>query len=259
MFSFFKKKESVIESVEVKHIEEDYQDIEPIAKYFHTQTGITFDKQITILKSKVTSFCKQRKIYSFQTLFKDIQSNQELKQELIDYLTTNETYFYREFSQITELVALVKNQPENIKILCAPSATGEEPYSIAIALLEAGVSAKNIDIIGIDINQEALTKAKTAVFTQRNVRNLSPSIIHNYFMKKNDSYALKADIKSLVTFKLANIFDDSFKNLGKFDFIFSRNMLIYFDKETKQKAKDILESMRKSNKYDIFFGHADLF
>ena len=259
MFNFFKKKEQQIESTKSELIQEDFNDIKPIAKYFHNETGITFDKQISILKNKVTSFCKQRKIHSFKKLFEDIKSNKQLKQELIDYLTTNETYFYREFTQIKELVELVKKQNKSVKILCAPSATGEEPYSIAIALLEAGIASYNINIIGIDINQEALTKAKTAIYSERNIRNLSPDILHNYFIKKDDKYALKEDIKSLVRFKLANIFDESFKDLGKFDFIFSRNMLIYFDKQTKQKAKIILESMRKDEEYDVFFGHADLF
>ena len=72
-------------------------------------------------------------------------------------------------------------------------------------------------------------------------------------------YKLKDTIKSHVTFKLVNIFEQSFKGLGKFDYIFSRNMLIYFDKETKLKAKCILESMRKDNSQDIFFGHDDIF
>ena len=259
MFNFFKKKKQSIKSLELQQIKEEYNDIKPIAKYFHTETGITFDKQITILKSKVISFCKQRKIYSFEKLLKDIKLNKQLKQELIDYLTTNETYFYREFTQIQEFVKLVKKQNKSIEVLCAPSATGEEPYSIAIALLEAGISSKNIKIVGIDINQEALKKAKTALYAERNIRNLSSDILHKYFTKEDDRYALKENIKLLVTFKLVNIFDDSFNNLGKFDFIFSRNMLIYFDKKTKQKAKIILEGMRKDEKNDVFFGHADLF
>jgi len=259
MFDFFKKQEKNIKNIKSQLIEEDYNDIEPIAKYFYNETGITFDKQISILKNRVTSFCKQRKIYSFKNLFEDIKSDKQLKQELVDYLTTNETYFYREFTQIEEFVKLVKQQDENIKILCAPSATGEEPYSIVIALLEAGISKNKFEVIGIDINQEALTKANIAIYGERNVRNLSTAILGKYFTKQDNTYILSENVKSLVTYKLANIFDTSFQDLGKFDFIFSRNMLIYFDKQTKQKAKNILESMRKNKEYDVFFGHADLF
>ncbi|MEA1982110.1 MAG: CheR family methyltransferase [Campylobacterota bacterium] len=258
MFNFFKQKVKTTKDVEIKY-EEDYNDIEPVSKYFHNETGITFDNQISILKSKVTSFCKQRYIYSFSKLLEEIKLNQQLKQELIDYLTTNETFFYREVKQIKELVELVKKSNAKINILCAPSATGEEPYSIAIALLEAGVTASNFSIVGVDINSDAISKARKAVYGERNIRNLSTEIVFKYFQKNNSEYALNHSIKSLVTFKIANLFDSSFSSLGKFDFVFSRNMLIYFDKETKLKAKKILESMRKDDKYKVFFGHADLF
>ena len=260
MFSFLKKKKPKVENIEVPHHKErDYSDVQPVSDYFHKETGITFDKQISILKSKVTSFCKQRDIYSFSLLLREIKSNPELKQEIIDYLTTNETYFYREFKQIQELVNLVKESKTDVKILCAPSATGEEVYSIVIALLEAGVSSSNFHILGIDINSDAITKAQNAVYGERNVRNLSPEIISKYFVINNGKYSITQSLKSLVSFKVANIFDSSFKSIGKFDFIFSRNMLIYFDKETKLKAKTILESMRKNEEHNVFFGHADLF
>ena len=97
------------------------------------------------------------------------------------------------------------------------------------------------------------------MYGERNVRNLTPQIISKYFDINDQKYTLKQSVKSLVSFQVTNIFDSSFKNIGKFDFIFCRNMLIYFDKETKLKAKGILESLRTSNQHDIFFGHADLF
>jgi len=259
MFNFFKKTEKLVKDEERVVQKEDFNNIEPISKYFHNETGITFDKQISILKNKVISFCKQRNVHSFERLLQDIKTTSNLKQELIDHLTTNETYFYREFTQIEDLVALVKKENQEIKILCAPSATGEEPYSIAIALLEAGIKTNQFHIVGIDINQEALTAANIAIYGERNIRNLSPNILNKYFTKGNNEYILNEDVKSIVSYQLANIFDNSFKNLGKFDFIFSRNMLIYFDKETKLKAKIILESMRKNKGHDVFFGHADLF
>ena len=258
MFNFFKKKEIVIIEEDIKQVE-DFNNIDPIANYFHTETGITFNSQLSILKSKVSSFCKKREIYSFDTLLQDIKSDKSLKQELIDHLTTNETYFYRELKQIMELVALVKQSDSKVTILCAPSATGEEPYSIAIALLEAGVLESNFKILGIDINSDAIKKSEQAIYGTKNLRNFSDEVISRYFTKQDENYILHQNIKSLVSFKIVNLFDSSFKDIGKFDFVFSRNMLIYFDKETKLKAKNILESVRKNDKYDVFFGHADLF
>ena len=260
MLSFFKKKKVIVTQKEhpIKETE-NFTDITLVAEYFKNETGITFLNQMDILKNKVSGFCRHREIYSFTRLIQIIKSDTILKQELIDYLTTNETYFYREFKQITDLTTFVKKENSSVKILCAPCATGEEPYSIAIALLEAGVPANSFQIVGIDINSDALQRSAHASYGERNIRNLSPAIINKYFSQDNSKYLLKNSVKSLVTFKLVNIFDDSFKNLGKFDFIFSRNMLIYFDKETTLKAKAILEKMRKNEKYNVFFGHADLF
>jgi chemotaxis protein methyltransferase CheR len=258
MFSFLKKKEVEIQESKAE-ISQDYSNILQVAEYFKNETGVTFDKQESILKNKVTTFCKQREIHSFADLLQIIQKDKQIKQELIDYLTTNETFFYREFNQIDALTKLVKKSGKHVDILCAPSATGEEPYSIAIALLEAGVPSSSFNIVGIDINSDALIKAKEAIYRERNVRNLTPEIISRYFSYSENKYILNNSIKSLVTFKLTNLFDPSFTTLGKFDFVFSRNMLIYFDKETKQKAKTILESMRKNREHDVFFGHADLF
>ncbi|WP_324170953.1 CheR family methyltransferase [Sulfurimonas sp.] len=258
MFNFFKKVKEKQINVEVQE-PTDYVDVTIIARYFKNETGVDFDKQIDILKNKVMIFCKQRDINSFTKLLNRISTDKNIKQELIDCLTTNETFFYREFAQIEKLVNTVKTSEQEVKILCAPSATGEEPYSIAIALLESGVSSKKFKILGIDINNDALQKATKGIYKERNIKKLSSKIIDKYFDVNNDSYILNASIKNLVTFKLANLFDESFKKLGKFDYILSRNMLIYFDKETKNKAKNILESMRKNDNQEIFFGHADLF
>lgn len=260
MFDFLKKAKPVIEDdLPAYQMETDYNDINPISEYFHNETGINFDSHINILKSKVSTFCKQRKVHSFTLLLQSIKTDLILRQELIDYLTTNETYFYREFKQIEELVKLVKKTHGAVKILCAPSATGEEVYSIAIALLESGVSASDFHVLGIDINSNAISKAQKALYGERNIRNLSPEIISKYFEIDDGKYRIKQNLKSLVSFQMTNIFEDSFKNIGKFDFIFSRNMLIYFDKETKLKAKAILESLRKTPEHEVFFGHADLF
>lgn len=257
MFSFFRKKEK--KSLEDTKEKEptDYSDATAMAEYFKNETGVTFDKQMNILNNKVMTFCKQRDISTFTKLLALVDRDAQIKQELIDYLTTNETFFYREFKQIEELVDLVKKDSSHVEIMCAPSSTGEEPFSIAIALLEAGVASTKFRILGIDINSDALIKAKKATYKQRNVRNLSEDIIAKYFNKQDDKFILRESIQNLVEFKLINIFDPSFVHLGKFDYIFSRNMFIYFDAQTKARAKKILQSMRKNEEQAIFFGHAD--
>ncbi len=257
-FDFIKKKEPQTSRIEELCVEE-YNDVASVAEYFKNETGVTFDKQTSILKNKLTTFCRQRDICSFAKLLEKVSFDKTLKQELIDALTTNETFFYREFKQIEEIVTLVKNMGERAEILCAPCATGEEPYSIAIALLEACVAPSRFHITGIDINQDAINRAKEARYKERNIRNLSQTILQRYFRQEDGVYALHGSVKSQVLLKVLNLFDPSFKSVGKFDFILSRNMLIYFDKETKLKAREILESLRKNPNQAIFFGHADLF
>lgn len=262
MFSWFKKtkKEPQKEVVSAtKDFQEDFENVARVCDYFKELTGVTFEKQQSILRSKLISFCRQRDIYSFSTLIEKVDYEPQLRQELIDYLTTNETYFYREFEQIRELVSLVKSSSHSVRILCAPCATGEEPYSIAIALLEAGVSPTRFSILGIDINSDAIEKAKVALYKERNIRNLSADILSRYFTKIDDKFSLHTEIKERVAFRVVNIFAPEFRELEKFDYIFSRNMLIYFDAPTKKRAQEILKERLKGSDEQLFFGHADLY
>ncbi|MBU0631543.1 protein-glutamate O-methyltransferase CheR [bacterium] len=261
MFSFFKKNKKDVQTTNKPAVVEieDYSDVAPIGKYIKEQTGINFDRQQGILKSKMTSFCKIRDIRSFQTCLRRVLAESELKQDLINYITTNETYFYRELRQIHDFVDHVKQEHKKVDILCAPCASGEEPYSLAIALLEANVSYHEFTITAIDISTEALELAKRAIYKERNVKNLSDDLKSKYFDFKENNYVLKEQIKNLVTFAQINVFEKEFQELGKFDYVFSRNMLIYFDKETKLKAKEILESMLKDKEKAVYFGHADLY
>ena len=254
----FQKKSSQEEQIQTQ-IDEDFSNIQSLADYFKTLSGVTFDKQLSILNSKAKTFCKNHDIFSYESLLQKIQSDDTLRQELINRLTTNETFFYREFNQIAQLVSLVKRENSPVRILCAPCATGEESYSIAIALLEAGVKSSDFEIVGIDINSYAIERAKEAIYRERNLKNLSHELRMRYFQQEEEMYKLDEKIKKLVTFRVCNIFDTEFKQLGKFDYIFSRNMLIYFDAPTKKKAIKILEAMRKDPNKSIFFGHADLF
>jgi len=262
MFNFFKKNVKSNPEVEAMHhqrIQEDFSNIDPIAQFFKSETGITFENQKSILKSKLISFCKKHHIHSFQKCLQQIQTHSHLKQELINYLTTNESYFYREFDQIVNLVQHVKNTLHSVDILCAPSSTGEEVYSIAIALLEADISENRFNIIGIDINTDALEHARSGVYNKRNISKLPSHLLKKYFLEKNSKYYLAEKIKRCVNLQSQNIFSSSFKNIGRFDYIFSRNMLIYFDSDTKIKAREILEHLLKDQSKPIYFGHADLF
>jgi len=259
MFGIFRQK-SEPENRKVKEkIKYDYENVDIFVSYFKEVTGISFDSQRSILKSKLTSFCRNHSIRSFDDCRHQVDTDAELRQLLINYLTTNESFFYREFTQITNLVADIKASTNVCDILCLPCSTGEEPYSIAMALLESGVSPSKFNILGVDISSEAVQRARQGIYNERNVSKVPSSLVQRYFDHKDKGYHLNDKIKSIVRFETANLFSNSIKNLGRFDFILSRNMLIYFDAETKARASAILEGLLKDSKKPVLYGHADLY
>lgn len=256
---FSKKKPPSITRAPINTQQQDFHDVQFIAEYIKNETGINFEKQTSIFKSKLISFCKQKGLSSFDECLAKVKRYNEFKQELFNYLTTNETFFYREFGQIEKLVAQVAASKSPVDILCLPCSTGEEPYTIVIALFEAGVDAKKFNLIGVDIDTAAVKRAIDGVYNARDVSKMPASIVDKYFVHKEGKYHLDERIKSSVTFQTFNLFDPMVKSIGKFDFVLSRNMLIYFDKETKLKASSALISLLKDKKTPVIYGHADLY
>jgi len=257
VFGFFKKKK--IEQTKIIPPQtEDFEDIEELITYIKRETGLDFFNKKQIIKNKLILFCRKRDIFSFKLLFQRILENSSLKQQLVDYLAVNETYFFRETAQIEKMIQKAKCLGYKAEILCAPSSSGEEPYTIAMMLIEAGFKEVDFHIIGIDISEKIISKAKEAKYNARSLHRVSDELKHKYFMKNGEFYILKNIIKDRVSFRRVNIFDDSLFTLRKFDFIFSRNMMIYFDYETKIKAKNILQKLLKRPQEPIYFGHADM-
>lgn len=236
---------------------ENFDSPEKIFEYFKAVTGMNFNKKEEITKSKIINYCKRNEIYSFDELYQKITTSKDAMQKLIDYLTVNETFFYREIDQVELLCEIAKRSHENFSILCAPCATGEEVYTIIISLLESGVSPHKINIVGIDINATAIEMAKEGSYSSRSLNKLSESLIERYFTKKDDKFEIKNELKRMATFMQMNVFDEKLKNIGKFDYIFSRNMFIYFNEEERRKATNAFCSLLKEHNGYMFFGHAD--
>jgi chemotaxis protein methyltransferase CheR len=172
-------------------------------------------------------------------------------EQFINTMTVNETYFFREEQQLESLSAelldarlRVKPQGEAIRIWSVPCSTGEEPYSIAIWLLEnwPRVDAHEIEIVGSDINTEVLDAAREGYFGQRALMRLSPALVAKYFVPAgNDRWRIIDDLRQSVRFTPANLFDPSGTGLhGQFDVIFCRNVLIYFDDTSRRTAAENL-------------------
>jgi chemotaxis protein methyltransferase CheR len=257
MLGWFKAKTTQRPEIEKKS-EWVEQSPDDLYAYFKDTTGIHFDQKKEITTSKLLRFAQEHQSHSFGDLLVRLQSDPALFQKLVNFLTVNETYFFREINQIEYMVSEIKKKSEAVRILCAPGSTGEEPYSIAMALCEAGISMNHISIVSIDINTEAIVSARQGVYGKRSLHRIDQPMIDRYFTLENEKYSLKDMIKQSVEFKAMNLFDFQPLELGKFDYIFSRNMLIYFDAHKTALAIKKLASLTRTSSSLLFFGHADI-
>ena len=259
MFSFLKKKKPD----EKKHAEaifsdDSFDDAQDIFDLFTSVTGMHFHKKEPITKEKIKNFCLRHDIHGFKQLNMLLEKEPSLMQDLIDYLTVNETYFFREIEQIRLLERFVKEADDTVHILCAPCSSGEEVYSIIIHLLEAGIPKEKFRIVGIDINASAIQKAQKGLFSERSVNRVDDHLRKKYFYNEGSTYQINPNLAAMASFRVENIFSETFPSLGKFDFIFSRNLFIYFDATEKRRAVERFCSMLHP-KGHVFFGHADIF
>lgn len=187
-------------------------------------------------------------------------------QELMNAVTVNETYFFREKDQFEALVNFIlpeldKIMPKNrpLRILSSPCSTGEEPYSMILHIVEEAklVERRDIEVVGIDIDSTVIEKAKKGKFTDRSVHAIPKNILNKWFDKKNLGYQLVDDLMGSVDFQVANVFDKAqMRKLGKFDVIFSRNMLIYFDDASRKEVAMTFYDMLNPKGY-VLLGHAE--
>ena len=242
-----------------------------ISEYVYRKSGIYleeskhYDKIEKYIHKRIKElgFDNFRK-YFFRLRFEDKEGDEF--QALMNAVTVNETYFYRENEQFEVLIndvlpLLDKKRPssEPLRILSAPCSTGEEPYSMVLYLLEEAnlIEKRDIEIIGIDIDSNVINKAQDGKFSERSVHAIPPNQLAKYFKKGSFSYSLIDDLIGAVTFKVVNIFDHSdIRKLGKFDVIFSRNMLIYFDDASKKEVAMNFYDMLKPEGF-VFLGHAE--
>jgi chemotaxis protein methyltransferase CheR len=162
--------------------------------------------------------------------------------DVVEAMTTNETFFFRDkipFDHLrdTILPSLIHSRASRrtLRIWSAACSTGQEPYSIAMCLKEkaAELAGWRIEIVGTDLSREVLEKSKAGIYSQFEVqRGLPIQLLVKYFTQIGEMWQLNADIRGMVQYRQLNLLQD-FSSLGKFDVIFCRNVLIYFDQETK--------------------------
>ena len=185
----------------------------------------------------------------------------------INAFTVNETYFYREENQLRclssallPIVTAGRAPGDLVRIWSVPCSTGEEPFSIAIWLLEnwALVDAYHVEIVGSDINTRALSEARAGRYGERSLARLPRNVVEDYFQPQPDgTWRIIWDLQESVTFTAVNLIEaGSVAAQGEFDIVFCRNVLIYFDDASRQAAAHNLRRSLRPGGY-LCLGHSE--
>ncbi|PHJ62609.1 chemotaxis protein [Nostoc linckia z18] len=192
-----------------------------------------------------------------------LQASSQEWEALIDSVIVPETWFFREPESFTFLKHYVlcewlpKNPQGVLRVLSLPCSTGEEPYSIAIALLEVGLNPTNIHIDAVDISKKCLLKAQRAIYHQYSFRGNTQLFQHRYFQLTEAGYHLCEQVRQMVNFIQGNLLDNNLlADTLPYDVVFCRNLLIYFDRPNKTRTIKFLEKLLTPEGL-LFVGHAE--
>lgn len=200
----------------------------------------------------------------YRFLLYDKKRDEEIR-EAIDLLTVNETYFFREQNQLRAFseeilpeLRDINKEKRSLRIWSAGCSTGEEPYTIAILILEYGkLNGWDIEILGSDINQRVLSNARKGVYRKNSFRCTEDYYIKKYFREEDDSLVISDMVKNLVNFSYLNLLDPlKVKFVAPMDVIFCRNVLIYFDYEARKRVVDNFYDRLVEGGY-LLLGHAE--
>ena len=219
-------------------------DFDYLRKLLKERSGLMLstDKQY-LVESRLTPVARKAGLGSLADLVAKLKGNDErLTVDVVEAMTTNESFFYRDkipFDHFREAImpALIaaRAKERRIRIWCAAASTGQEPYSLAMCIREMKekLGGWRVDMLATDLSTEVLEKARAGIYSQFEVqRGLPIQMLVKYFAQIGDTWQIAPDIRAMVQYRPLNLLAD-FTSLGRFDVIFCRNVLIYFDQETK--------------------------
>ncbi len=227
-------------------------DLQELKQFLRETSGLTLDaNKAYLIESRLSPLMRRAGIANLSELLKSIKSGKDasLKQNVIDAMMTNETFFFRDRAPfdnfrnaILPKLMEARQEERRIRIWCAAASTGQEPYSLAMILDEEmkKLAGWNIEILATDLSSTAIATARAGRYTQFEVqRGLPITHLLRYFRNEADSWRINEYLRARIQFEEFNLLSD-FRDFGQFDIIFCRNVLIYFDVETK---KDILHRL----------------
>jgi chemotaxis protein methyltransferase CheR len=219
-------------------------DYEYLRKLLRDRSGLDLsaDKQY-LIESRLLPLSRKSGLSGISELVQKMKDGSAvLTTQVIEAMTTNETFFFRDkvpFDHFRESIMpeILKARAgrRSIRIWCAAGSTGQEPYSLAMCLKEmsGAIAGWRIEILATDLSQEVLEKSRAGIYSQFEVqRGLPIQMLVKYFKQTGELWQVNADIRAMVQHRQLNLLHD-FSQLGVFDVIFCRNVLIYFDQDTK--------------------------
>lgn len=202
-----------------------------------------------LLESRLTPIVREHGLDSLEALVAELRKlgSEALQEEVTEAMTTNESFFFRDntpFELFKEdmIPPLLGSRAiqKKLRIWCAACSTGQEPYSLSMLLKEMADKfvGWRIEIVATDLSSEVLEKAKVGMYSQFEVqRGMPVTMLVKYFTQVGEMWSLDAGIRAMVDYRKLNLLE-GFAHLGAFDIVFCRNVLIYFDKETKSEVLD---------------------
>jgi chemotaxis protein methyltransferase CheR len=219
-------------------------DYEYLRKLLKDQSGLDLstDKQY-LIESRLLPLSRKAGLAGIPELVQKMKAGSaSLVAQVVEAMTTNETFFFRDkipfdhFRQsIMPQILKARAARKSIRIWCAAGSTGQEPYSLAMCLkeMDGQLAGWRVEIIATDLSQEVLEKSKTGLYSQFEVqRGLPIQLLVKYFKQNGEFWQINPDIRAMVRHRQLNLLHD-FSQFGTFDVIFCRNVLIYFDQDTK--------------------------
>jgi len=237
-------------------------DYEFVAQLVKERSGLVLQTgKEYLLESRLLPVARNNGMETLEQLVSAMRvaTGEGLRVAVNEAMTTNESFFFRDKTPF-ELFKDVMLPPllearalkKTLRIWCAAASSGQEPYSLAMIIKDMPELANwRIDILGTDISNAILEKAKTGMYSQFEVqRGLPVNLLMKYFKQNGEFWQIDSSIRSMVTYRNFNLLDD-FHTLGTFDVVFCRNVLIYFDSETKGKVMDKISQVMAPDGYMI--------
>lgn len=241
-------------------------DFSKIRTLIHQRAGIALSPQKRqMVYSRLARRLRKLKLKEFSTYlsFLEADPHGDEWQLFTNALTTNLTSFFRESHHFPVLAEHVLSCPQPVTVWCSAASTGEEPYSIAMTLIEAlGNRAGAASVLATDIDTQVLAVGAQGIFSLEQVSKLTPERLKRFFLKGSGAHAgkvrIRPEVAAMVKFEQLNLLDTKWAPREPFDAIFCRNVMIYFDKPTQEKILQRFAPLLKPHGL-LFAGHSENF